>query len=233
MISLGRANGILAKIVSGYTLQNNLRVGYHNWVEVYLEKNGWTPFDPTFADAENSYTSFYSMFNEYVYLSNSMEHIHNYKDYAYRSKNHKLKLQITPRWKEITKIKYFEAIKSYNGNDDQKTKKLFDTLLIVDPENINYVLFQGVTNARLGNFNKANILLQKAWTIADNEVFKIKVIYAFSNFYSLKGDVESALSYLERAIEMGYDRKELILQDRDLVAIKDMPRFKEIIERIE
>lgn len=232
MISLCRANGIPAKIVTGYTLNNNEIVENHNWVEVYLAKNGWTPFDPTFADAENTNTTFLNMNNVYVYLSNSRNHIIDFYEYKYNSKHYKFDVVVDTHWKDITRIKHFELIKLYNEYDHQKTKKLLDTLLISAPNKNQYIMFQAITQARLKNFNEAQSLLQSAWTNTNNNLEKASVLYAFTNYYALKGDIESALSHLEKAIELGFTNSSHILQDRDLESLRGIPRFKEIVTKI-
>lgn len=232
MISLCRANNIPARIVSGYTLNRKAKLGYHNWVEVYLTKNGWTPFDPTFADATNPNTSFSSMNNVYVYISNSRNHRHHYREYNYRSNLRKLIVDVDVEWKDITNIKRRELIKFYKEDDHQKTKELLDTLLIVAPDRNEFIKFMAITQARLKNYKESEKLLQKAWGNTENERQKRSVIYAFSNYYALKGDTKSSLSYLERAVDLGFNLKSHILQDKDLESIKNLPRFKEIVDKI-
>jgi len=44
----------------------------HNWVEVYLQKYGWIPFDPSWGDIENIILrdrAFGRMRSVYIYLS--------------------------------------------------------------------------------------------------------------------------------------------------------------------
>ena len=232
MISLCRSNGIPARIVSGFVLKNNKQIGYHNWVEVYLTKNGWIPFDPTFADSKNSYTTFSSMNNIYVYESNSREHTHIKTQYQYYNSRYKLKIKEDVQWEDITSRKHIEAMLLYKENDDQKTERLLDTLLFIKPHKLQYLKFQAVTKARLGKFQEAEKLLQYAWTLTNNELERVSVIYAFSNYYALKGDVDSALSYLEKTIELGFNKYQHILQDRDLKSLKNLPRFNEIVTKI-
>lgn len=66
-VALCRASGLPARSIEGYFLSaKDLHLG-HNWPEVYLEDIGWVPFDPTL-DTDGK-TSFYSLQNDYVYLS--------------------------------------------------------------------------------------------------------------------------------------------------------------------
>ena len=234
MISLCRANDIPARIVSGYILKKNKTIGYHNWVEVYLSKNGWTPFDPTFSDAKKTNTTLSNLNNEYVYISNSRDHIHNfyeYKSYSDRTK-YRLNLDVDAQWKDVTRIKRLELLSLYKEDDHQKTKELLDTLLIVAPDRNEYIRLMAITQARLKNFTESQKLLQNAWVNVENEKQKTSVIYAFSNYYALKGNTESALIYLEKAIDLGFDRKNHILKDKDLQSIQNHPKFIQIIDKI-
>ena len=69
--ALCRANDIPARVITGYTTQFK-DVSKHAWVEIYLERYGWVPFDPTRGDQENPLVrekSFKSLGNIYVYLT--------------------------------------------------------------------------------------------------------------------------------------------------------------------
>lgn len=234
MIALCRANNIPARIVSGYTLHPRKTLSYHNWVEVYLSKNGWTPFDPTFADAKNPTTSFSNMDNVYAYISNSRTHQHHYREYKskYQSTLKKLDIDVEVQWEDITLKKNWELRRLYKENDHQKTKELLDTLLIASPNKSYFLRLQAITQARLKNYEVSLKLLQKAWAKADNEFNRKSVLYAFSNYFALKGDTKSSLTYLEKAIDLGYNFKNHILEDKDFETISNLPEFKEIVNQI-
>jgi len=233
MVALCRASKIPARVISGYALIDNKKVEYHSWVEVFLAEYGWTPFDPTFADNESTNTTFDKMKNLYVYLSNSAQHLHDYREFEYTSNHYKLDFGIEAKWKDITLVKHFELLKLYNKDNHLKTKMLLDTLLQCAPNNKQYITFQAVTQARLGNFDKAQSLLQTAWSSAANNLEKSSVLYAFTNYFALKGDLDSAISYLEKAVELGFSNIIHVINDRDLKSLIEMPRFKEIVESME
>jgi len=72
MITLCRAKGIPARIVAGLTSVGPYTPNpRHNWVEVYFQKYGWIPFDPTFADCRygNCTTTFDRLKSDYFYFS--------------------------------------------------------------------------------------------------------------------------------------------------------------------
>jgi len=49
--ALCRARDIPARVVDGYTAVSH-NTPAHTWVEVYLDKYGWVPFDPAFGDVQ-------------------------------------------------------------------------------------------------------------------------------------------------------------------------------------
>lgn len=48
--ALAKAAGIPTRLADGVVVADG-RVGYHEWVEVYLDGEGWRPVDPTFGEA--------------------------------------------------------------------------------------------------------------------------------------------------------------------------------------
>jgi len=74
--ALCRARGIAARVVTGFTERFDKVSPKHHWVEVYLKRYGWVPFDASWGDSENEIirkTAFEQMPPFYVYLS----HIRN------------------------------------------------------------------------------------------------------------------------------------------------------------
>jgi len=73
-VALCRAREIPARVVSGYTVNPDTKTSKHNWVEVYLQKYGWVPFDPSSGDRANGFfrdISFSRMEPVYIYFSNT------------------------------------------------------------------------------------------------------------------------------------------------------------------
>lgn len=97
-VALCRAKDIPARVATGYLVRFDNVPPKHHWAEVYLQKHGWVPFDPTSGDVESSVVrnrAFETMKPVYVYLS----HIHNdralynnhYYSYMYRGDKATLK----------------------------------------------------------------------------------------------------------------------------------------------
>ena len=48
-VALCRAKNIPARVVGGFKVEYKISP-LHSWVEVYFQKYGWVPFDPTFGE---------------------------------------------------------------------------------------------------------------------------------------------------------------------------------------
>ena len=64
-VALCRANGIPARTVNGITITAS-NTPKHTWTEVYINNQGWIPFDPT----PGNHSTFKSMDNKYIIFSN-------------------------------------------------------------------------------------------------------------------------------------------------------------------
>jgi transglutaminase-like putative cysteine protease len=77
-VALCRAKQIPARVVTGYTVRFDNISPKHHWAEVYLQKYGWVPFDPSWGDVQNTTAraiAFETLSPRYIYLS----HIRNDK----------------------------------------------------------------------------------------------------------------------------------------------------------
>ena len=69
-VALCRAKNIPARVVSGYTTETVESTTGHAWVEVYLRRYGWVPFDPTWADIKRkSAWQFHYLPSVYLYYT--------------------------------------------------------------------------------------------------------------------------------------------------------------------
>ena len=72
-VALCRAKNIPARFITGYTERFDKISPKHHWVEVYLKRYGWVPFDPSWGDVEFDRIrtrSFEHMRPVYLYMSN-------------------------------------------------------------------------------------------------------------------------------------------------------------------
>jgi hypothetical protein len=70
-VAMCRANGIPARVVTGYAVVVSETLPKHAWAEVYLRNYGWVPFDPTWGDVEEAWLQeslFGTMKPVYIFL---------------------------------------------------------------------------------------------------------------------------------------------------------------------
>ena len=70
-VAMCRANGIPARVVTGYAVVVSETLPRHAWAEVYFRNYGWVPFDPTWGDVEEEWLQealFGTMKPVYIFL---------------------------------------------------------------------------------------------------------------------------------------------------------------------
>ncbi len=97
-VALCRAKDIPARTVSGYINYPGI-VPRHAWAEVYFDRHGWVPFDPTWADViRKSADEFHKLKPVYIYLNHTRNDpvLHNgwYSVWSYRGGSPKVKSSI-------------------------------------------------------------------------------------------------------------------------------------------
>ena len=226
MVTLSRVKGIPAKIIKGFIPLNDGGLGYHNWVEVYFSQYGWVAFDPTHADHPNSKTTFSTMENKYIECSDRRFIKHtacscNNKDYGFTYK-------VKDTCFDVLKGKFDRMVSLYEENKLQETLSVLDTLLHFTPDNYKLWMYKGISHARLNNFDTAIISLQAAIIKVQSPIEKASVLYAFANYFALKGEPESAISYIKESIKLGLKPNRKIIEDEDFQKIKDYPAYIEL-----
>ena len=83
---------------------------------------------------------------------------------------------------------------------------------------------------RLGDEATAREWVQRSLQIDPRNAM---VVFNVCCFESNAGQVEAAIAYLERAIELGFRNTEWLLHDPDLDNIREHPRFMELVHRTE
>ncbi len=87
-VAICRAKNIPARVATGYMVRFDTNSSKHHWAEVYLQKYGWVPFDPSWGDVENIIfrnRAFDSMRPAYIYLTyiRNDEVLNNYQFAGY------------------------------------------------------------------------------------------------------------------------------------------------------
>ena len=103
-----------------------------------------------------------------------------------------------------------------------------DSSLVMVPDNRPAYTTLGYAYLYAGRFADSKIYFFKA--LAKDSSF-IYNYYNLSCYYSLSGNKESALVWLDKAFKHGYDDFEHIAKDEDLNAIKDDEKFKQLLAK--
>jgi adenylate cyclase len=82
----------------------------------------------------------------------------------------------------------------------------------------------------LGRRDEANRLLDRALALRPDDY---RTLYTAACTASLGGEYERALEFLDRAVATGRGHREWILNDNDLAPLRDHPRFRQILARLE
>jgi pentatricopeptide repeat protein len=82
----------------------------------------------------------------------------------------------------------------------------------------------------LGEHDRGIEMVQRSLAIDPEDPY---IVYGGACFYAQAGRFEEALRCFERAVEAGFVHKEWIDRDADLDPIRDDPRFRQVIERID
>ncbi len=96
----------------------------------------------------------------------------------------------------------------------------------LEPDNVRLVYMAAGLQQRLGHAEAGRALAEKALAMRPNE---FATLYNVACFYSLSGDCERALDLLEQAIRLGGGYADWMEHDSDLKAVREHPRFRQLI----
>ena len=91
------------------------------------------------------------------------------------------------------------------------------------PDDVRALYLGAAAQVDFGDKQTALQWLERALNIAADEP---NVLYNVSCVYSLAGEVDIALDYLEQAVDMGLRVWNWIRNDSDLDPVRETPRFK-------
>lgn len=107
--------------------------------------------------------------------------------------------------------------------------RLLDQQLELTPDDARACIMGGVSSSRLHEEEPALRYVKRALAIDSDDPM---LLYNVACIYSQIGREEDAMVSLERAVDAGFGHKEWIEHDPDLALIRDMPRFKKILETL-
>jgi tetratricopeptide (TPR) repeat protein len=99
----------------------------------------------------------------------------------------------------------------------------------LDHDNIHIWLALGWCHKRTGRLDKAIESLEEALLVDDRQAI---LHYNLACYWSLAKNVKWAVEYLERAFELDASYRDRVAQERDFDAIRNHPRFQELLSVI-
>jgi TolB-like protein/Flp pilus assembly protein TadD len=107
---------------------------------------------------------------------------------------------------------------------------LAEKRLELHPEDV-YTLLDGAYS--LADLGKRERSLEWAARVLEAQTEDGLILYNLGCFFSIAGESENALDALERSYEAGLSDPDWMAQDSDLDNIRDLPRYKSLVERME
>ncbi len=228
MIALCRANQIPARYVNGFVASRNYDDNpRHNWVEVYFEVHGWIAFDPTFADAENSLTTFDKMENRYIIVSFTRESLSGWRSF---SPNSPTKYAYRTRNKFAGEIARIRSL-VYSGSLDEAELRL-DTLVTQQIADNRVYMLQAMVDMTKGAMKDALSGLQRALKASYFEEEKNPVYIRLAAYYAQSGNEEAAINTLKRVFGGSYHVNQydfrFLTESSLFEPIEDLPYFQQV-----
>jgi serine/threonine protein kinase/Tfp pilus assembly protein PilF len=109
----------------------------------------------------------------------------------------------------------------------RKALRLIDERLSLNPDDARACQLGATVSAKLGLHDMARDYARRALTINPDDPL---LLYNISCMYALLGNSNDALACLEKAVDKGYGQKDWVEHDSDLDSLRELPRFKTILE---
>jgi tetratricopeptide (TPR) repeat protein len=109
----------------------------------------------------------------------------------------------------------------------RKALRLIDERLSLNPDDARASQLGATVAASLGLNDMARDYARRALTINPDDPL---LLYNVACMYSLLGNSNEALDCLEKAVDKGYGQKDWVEHDSDLDSVRELPRFKMIVE---
>jgi serine/threonine protein kinase/Tfp pilus assembly protein PilF len=109
----------------------------------------------------------------------------------------------------------------------RKALRLIDERLELNPDDARASQLGATVAANIGEREAATNYARRALTINPDDPL---LLYNISCMYALLGNPNEALDCLEKAVDKGYGQKDWVEHDSDLNSLRDLPRFKTIVD---
>ncbi|HEY7640532.1 MAG TPA: tetratricopeptide repeat protein [Steroidobacteraceae bacterium] len=132
----------------------------------------------------------------------------------------------------VLALQEYQALKD-SGREQNALRRSWQSLerhLAIDPDDSYASDHAAGVLMLLGRRDEANRLLERAIALRPDDY---RTLYTAACTTCLGGEHERALDFLDRAVATGRGHREWILNDNDLAPLRDHPRFKQIVSRLE
>ncbi len=109
----------------------------------------------------------------------------------------------------------------------RKALRLIDERLELNPDDARASQLGATVAANIGEREAATDYARRALTINPDDPL---LLYNISCMYALLGNPNEALNCLEKAVDKGYGQKDWVEHDSDLNSLRELPRFKTIVD---
>ena len=109
----------------------------------------------------------------------------------------------------------------------RRALRLIADRLELNPDDARACQLGAAIAARLDEKETAKDYARRALTINPDDPL---LLYNIACMYSLLGEPDEALNCLEKSVDKGYGQKDWVEHDSDLNPLRELPRFKMIVE---
>jgi adenylate cyclase len=155
-------------------------------------------------------------------------------EHALAAKEYELAAEIQPDdYRPIVlALQEYQAIKDQDREQSalRRSWQALERHLAIDPDDSYASDHAAGVLMLLGRRDEANRLLDRALALRPDDY---RTLYTAACTASLGGEYERALDFLDRAVATGRGHREWILNDNDLAPLREHPRFKQVLARLE
>ncbi|HEY1056845.1 MAG TPA: DUF2610 domain-containing protein, partial [Emticicia sp.] len=148
------------------------------------------------------------------------------KNYIEAYEQFSLAIRFNPK---NSKAYFYRGAISFAQNEYQKSAVDFEKALAIEPDDKDYNLILGGCYIELKNYKKAKEYYERAYELGNNK--NNILCYNLACIYSVDKRSVKALRFFEEALENGYRNFDHIKKDTDLDYIRDISRFRELVEK--
>lgn len=117
----------------------------------------------------------------------------------------------------------------YYKGDYEKSERVFEKIMIIEPENIEILSALAVSYYKNGKSKKASETTERLEGLRNEHQFG-EIDYALAQYYASKGEKEEALKFLLKAVSQGsFYKQDTFQNDPHFLTYQDDPFFKSIL----